>query len=62
MKKIFNITYSQENANLIYSEISVHIVKMTNIKKEKTKLKKNIIIVGEEFREIGILCTVGMKA
>ena len=40
MKKNFNITYSQENANLNYSEISLHIVKMTNIKKEKNKTKK----------------------
>ena len=32
------------------------------LRKKKTKLKNNIIIVGEEFREIGILCTVGMKA
>ena len=50
MKKIFKLTYSQENANLNCSEISPHIFKMINIKKEKTKLKNNIIIVGENWR------------
>ena len=52
MKKIFKLTYSQENANLNCSEISPHIFKMINIKKEKTKLKNNIIIVGEKLEKL----------